>query len=84
MLKIGDRQLKVKTQEMTTWRRNVKKEEVCRGVSGRQLALKKLEKEGNGVILNKGSWPPPFLTTLKKMWSSSGVRRGRGRELHRR
>ena len=35
--------------------------------SGRQLALKKLEKEGDGAVLNTGTWPPPFLTTVKSM-----------------
>jgi len=35
--------------------------------SGRQIALKKLEKEGDGAILNTGTWPPPFLETVKKM-----------------
>ena len=40
----------------------------CTGeFSGRQLALKKLEKEGDGAVLKTGAWPPPFLATVKKM-----------------
>ena len=35
--------------------------------SGRQLALKKLEKEGDGAVLKTGAWPPPFLATVKKI-----------------
>ena len=35
--------------------------------SGRQLALKKLEKEGDGAVYRTGAWPPPFLATVKKM-----------------
>ena len=47
--------------------------------TGRQLALKKLEKEGNGAILKTGTWPPLFLTTVKKceefFWSSRRERK---------
>ena len=35
--------------------------------SGRQLAFKKLEKEGDGAVFKTGVWPPPFLATVKKM-----------------
>lgn len=35
--------------------------------SGRQLALKKLEKEGAGPVLQTETWPPPFLETIRKM-----------------
>ena len=46
--------------------------------TGRQLALKKLE-EGNGAILKTGTWPPLFLTTVKKceefFWSSRRERK---------
>lgn len=34
---------------------------------GRQLALKKLEKEVDGAFCKTGAWPPPFLTTVKKI-----------------
>lgn len=34
---------------------------------GRQLAFKKLEKEGDGAVFKTGVWPPPFLATVKKM-----------------
>ena len=35
--------------------------------SGRQLALKKLEKEVDGAFCKTGAWPPSFLTTVKKI-----------------
>ena len=35
--------------------------------SGRQLTLKKWEKEGDGAGYKTGTWPPPFLATVKKM-----------------
>ena len=35
--------------------------------SGGQLALKKLEKEGDGGVYRTGAGPPPFLATVKKM-----------------
>ena len=52
----------VKTQKKSKKRRRRAGE-----FSGRQLALKKLEKEGDGAVLKTGTWPPPFLTTVKKM-----------------
>lgn len=45
-----------------------KKRRRCTGeFSGRQLAFKKLEKEGDGAVFKTGVWPPPFLATVKKM-----------------
>ena len=48
-----------KKSKKRTWRKGE--------FSDKQLALKKLEKEGDDAIFKTRTWPPTFLATITKM-----------------